>query len=68
MRSEREMLTQAFIDLINSRFGGGHVPQRVQQHEIMDRAVVANGIDADVASFSFRAYASPSSRSGHFPR
>ena len=45
------MLLQAFVDLLECGFGGGHVTQRVQRNEVMDRAVVANGGDLDASLF-----------------
>ena len=39
------MSAQTLIDLIDGRFGGGHLAQRVQSYEIVNRAVVANRID-----------------------
>src|SRR5215470_13021800 len=40
-----EMLTHALIHLLYRPFGRGQMAQRVQQHEIMNRAVVANRVD-----------------------
>src|SRR6476659_6448720 len=46
-RSGLEVLLQAFVDLLEC----GHVTQRVQRNEVMDRAVVANGGDLDASRF-----------------
>src|SRR5262249_13165799 len=45
--SGREMLTDSVSGLLDGRLCGGHVADGVQQHEIMDRAVVADRIDID---------------------
>jgi hypothetical protein len=47
MRHQLEVLAQAGVDLIDRRFGGRHVPQRVQHNKIVNRAVVANRVDDD---------------------
>ncbi len=50
-RRRLEMQAKALVDLLDRRFGGGHVAQCVQQHEIMDGAVVAHGIDLHARFF-----------------
>src|SRR6476659_2740891 len=42
VRCRLEMLAQAIIDLVDRGRGGGHLTDRVQQHEVVNRAVVAN--------------------------
>jgi hypothetical protein len=37
------MLAETFVNLLDGRFSGRHITQCVQEHEIMDRAVVASG-------------------------
>jgi hypothetical protein len=50
-RSGLEVLLQAFVDLLESSFSGGNVAQRIQRHEVMDRAVVAKGGDLHTSLF-----------------
>jgi hypothetical protein len=45
------MLAQAVIDLSDGRLRGGHMAERVQQHEVVDRAVVANRLDSYACLF-----------------
>jgi len=40
-------VAQAGIDLVDRSLGRGHMAQRVQRHEIVNRAIVADRIDAD---------------------
>jgi uncharacterized protein YaiL (DUF2058 family) len=47
MRRRIEMTAQARIDLVNGRFRGRHMAERVQRYEIVNRAVVPNRIDRD---------------------
>src|SRR5215813_4477126 len=42
MRYWLEILAQAVIDLFDGFLRGGHVADRIQQHEVMDRAIVTN--------------------------
>ena len=60
------MLAQTFVHLRDGGFGGGDVAQRVQQHEVVDRAVVADGIDADPGRLQLAGVGLASSRSGSF--
>jgi hypothetical protein len=48
-----EMSANAFIALLDRRLGGGHVTERVQRHEIVDRAVVKNRVDVNARLFQF---------------
>ena len=62
-----EMLAQAFANLLDGRLGGRHVVQRVQQHEVVYRAVETNCSDADsslleLACIGCLLYTSPSPR------
>jgi hypothetical protein len=45
------MLAYALIYLLNRCFGLGHMAQRVQQHKIMDGAVIANRVDTHAGVF-----------------
>ena len=40
-----EMLSHTFIHLFDRRSGRGYVAQRVQEYEVVDRSVVAHGVD-----------------------
>jgi len=46
-----EMSANAFIDLLDRRLSGGHVTERVQQQEIVVRAVVTNRVDVNISLF-----------------